>query len=145
MTTISRRVARDLRQLGLVGILVGALAFGAATGRSALAQSLGAGGSWVSSSSVDGDKEGTWELKADKSDTGLTGNFSATGPSDFAQGSIFGALEGGGDIHFGIVYNEVEEAVFTGSVVGAVASGTYSTKNGDSGHWTGSFGPAPSK
>ena len=103
------------------------------------AQNLSGSGSWRSS--VTDDKEGTWQLTATKSDSGLSGSLTATGTSDFAQGSIFGAVGDNGDIHFGIVYDNSEQAVFTGTVTGAVASGTYTTSHGDSGTWTGGVGP----
>jgi len=138
MTSISRRVRGVLEKMTLTAILIGVL--GAYAAPKAAAQSFSASGSWVSNSSVDGSKEGTWQLSATKADTNLNGSFRATGPCDFTQGSLFGSLGSGGDIRFGIVYNDIEEAEFSGSVVGAVASGTYSTTAGDSGRWTGSFG-----
>lgn len=106
------------------------------------ADTLNASGTWVSNSSVGGDKEGNWTLTASTAGTELTGSFGATGPCDVTQGAVFGSLNGGGDIHFGILYNEAEEAVFDGAVSGATASGTYTTKNGDAGRWTGTF-PTP--
>jgi hypothetical protein len=140
MMTISRRVIGVVEKLTLAAILISLLAVYAAP--KASAQSVSGSGSWVSNSSVDGSKEGTWQLSATKDDTGLSGSFSASGPSDFARGNVFGAFGSGGDIHFGILYDDVEEADFSGTVVGAVASGTYTTANGDSGRWVGSFGPA---
>jgi hypothetical protein len=111
--------------------------------RAGYAQTTTLSGTWVSKASVAGDKEGTWQLNGTISDSALSGNFSATGPCDVKQGNVFGSYtQGGGDIHFGILYNDVEEGTFTGTMQGAIASGTYSTRSGDSGTWTGTLGTA---
>lgn len=99
---------------------------------------LGASGSWLSSQ-TDG-KEGSWTLAAVKSGTTLTGTVTTNGPADFNAASIYGAFSETGDIHFGVLYNDAYEATFDGAVSGKVVSGTYTTKDGDSGTWAGNFG-----
>jgi hypothetical protein len=109
--------------------------------RTLTAQTVTLSGTWVSKASVAGNKEGTWQLSGSPGDSGLNGSFTASGPADVKEGNVFGAyIPGGGDIQFGILYNDVEEATFTGTVNGAIASGTYSTRSGDSGTWTGTIG-----
>jgi hypothetical protein len=85
------------------------------------------------------DNSGTWQLQATQADGAITGTITATGTTDFAQGSIFGTVGPTGELKFGIIYNDVEEATFVGSVSGGVASGNYTTTSGDSGTWIGSL------
>lgn len=101
----------------------------------ARAQGMAASGAW--SSGVTDGKEGTWQLAASKSDDAFSGTLTATGPADFGQGTVFGSMTATGDMRFGIVFNDIEEATFSGEVTGGVVSGTYTTKDGDSGTWTG--------
>jgi len=95
-------------------------------------------GNWRST--VTDGNEGTWTLQASRADDGsFTGTLTATGPSDFAQGSAYGSLTPTGELQFGVVYNDVEEAAFVGTVCGGVVSGTYTTTKGDAGTWIGSL------
>lgn len=125
-----------LRRLSGFAMLVSALSlWAAAHAVPAQAQGLAATGAW--SSGITDGKEGTWELRASKSENGFTGTLSTTGPGDFADGTVFGSMTPTGDVHFGILYNDVEEATFAGTVSGGALSGTYTTKDGDSGTWSG--------
>jgi hypothetical protein len=107
----------------------------------ASADSVSASGTWRSSRNAD--KDGTWQLAASKSAASdeLEGSVSVAGQPNFNQGAVHGSFGQSGQISFGIVYNDVEESVFTGNVVGGTVSGTYTTKDGDEGTWTGSVGP----
>jgi len=106
-----------------------------------LASTLAATGTWRSSKTTA--KDGTWQLSASKSAASdeLEGGVSVAGQPTFSQGVVHGSLGDSGAISFGILYNDVEEAVFTGNVVGGTVSGTYTTKDGDEGTWTGSVAP----
>jgi hypothetical protein len=95
-----------------------------------------ASGAWHSGIT---DGSGTWQMQGSQSDGTIAGTITATGTADFAQGSIYGTITATGELSFGVIYNDVEEATFVGSVSGGVASGTYTTVSGDSGTWIGSL------
>jgi len=105
------------------------------------AQSLPPSGEWRSTSNTE--KSGTWQLAVTRSENAFNGTLTATGPTAFAQGNVFGSLSERGEIHFGVIYNDVEVGTFVGSLSGAVVSGTYTTSDGDSGVWSGTAGAPP--
>jgi hypothetical protein len=137
--TISRWVMKVMKSTGVaVGLPV---LFGLCViARPAVvhAGDLVVSGTWKSN--VSDNKEGTWQLTGTSTNLVINGELTSTGPSDFGQGTILGALAQTGGIHFGVVYNEVYEATFDGTVTGGVASGTYTTKDDDAGSWQGSLG-----
>ena len=138
---ISRWMMKVMQSTGVVVVLLALLGWGV-IGRPAVARAgdLVVSGTWKSN--VSDNREGTWQLSGTSTNLVINGQLTSTGPSDFAQGSIAGALAQTGEIHFGVVYNDVYEATFDGTVTGGVASGTYTTKDNDAGSWQGSVGAA---
>jgi hypothetical protein len=137
--TISRRVMKQMTSMGVTVALLAVAGWGV-IGQPAVARAgdLVVSGTWKSN--VSDNREGTWKLTGTSTNLVMNGQLTSTGPSDFAQGSITGALAETGEIHFGVVYNDVYEATFDGTVTGGVASGTYTTKDDDAGSWQGSIG-----
>ena len=137
---IRQMIAKHQRVSWAVGLcaflVIAVLQFGG----TATAQDVTGSGRWASSGSQ---RNGSWRLVATKSDTLVTGTLNATGMSDFTQGSVAGSLGSSGDIQFGVVYNETEEATFVGKLAGAAISGTYTTKSGDAGTWKGHLALSP--
>jgi hypothetical protein len=140
MTMRMREVVKRRRMSWAAGVCAFLAIALAQFGGTARAEDITGSGSWGSSG---GQGNGTWRLVATKSDTVLTGTLNATGMSDFTQGTVAGSLDSGGVIQFGVVYNDVEEATFVGTLVSSGVSGTYTTKSGDSGTWSGSFTLSP--
>lgn len=142
MRTSSRRRALQSRCLKWFPMLVGVLALLAMVTRApvcAQQQPFAASGVWRSNNGQD--KTGTWQVTGTGTNSDLTGSFTATGPSDVKQGNVFGnSNTDSGDIKFGILYNDVEEATFAGSITNGAMSGTYTTKGGDAGTWSGNVG-----
>ncbi len=141
MATNSCRRTWQSKCLKVFPVLVGLLALLVMVMRApvrAQQQPFAASGVWTSSNSQS--KTGTWQVTGTGTNSDLSGAFTATGPADVTQGSVFGTTNGdSGDIKFGILYNDTEDATFTGTVAGGAMSGTYTTKAGDAGTWSGSI------
>jgi len=141
MTSLSGTVQRRSRLWAALTLL---LAAGIATAavvvtRPVVAQAspVDAAGTWTSHPGQKGIKKGGWKLKATVDGTQLSGRIRLTGPVGFHGGNIFGDLSPKGEVRFGVVYDSVEQATFTGVVDGPQISGTYGTRTGESGTWTG--------
>jgi hypothetical protein len=132
VTNCCRWLSLVVGVLALLGIV--------APGTAGAQAQFAASGSWQSNNGQD--KKGTWQVTGTGTNADLSGTFTATGPSDVTQGSVFGTTGGdAGEIKFGILYQDAEEATFTGTIAGGSMSGTYTTKAGDAGTWSGTVGP----
>lgn len=99
---------------------------------SAAQQVLRASGDWT----TDDGRSGPWSAEFALGGTELGGRIEIRDLEEVRSGNVAGTSSSTA-IQFGIVYDDREQAVFSGTIEGAVVSGVFASPDGVSGTWKG--------